>query len=104
MNILETLVGLVYRLGRHGFRGGQDFRIGELQRYICYAENTFYLAISCSKEQKGRADTTLMCALYSWMYLEFAGDSESLNESKATPAATRQLASLALASELSNYR
>lgn len=104
MNILETLVGLVYRLGRHGFRGGQDFRIGELQRYICYAENTFYLAISCSKEQKGQADTTLMCALYSWMYLELAGDSESLNESKATPAATRQLASLALASELSNYR
>lgn len=38
------------------------------------------------------------------MYLELAGDSESLNESKATPAATRQLASLALASELSNYR
>lgn len=92
----------MYRLDR--FRGGQDFRIGELQRYMCYVENTFYLAISCLKEQKGRADTTLVCASYSWMYLELGGDSESLNESKATPAATRQLASLALASELSNYR
>lgn len=92
----------MYRLDR--FRGGQDFRIGELQRYMCYVENTFYLAISCLKEQKGRADTTLVCASYSWMYLELGGDSESLNESKATPAATRQLASLALASELSNYQ